>query len=231
MEKIAINDLSIEVRRSSKRKTIELTVDRDGRILLYAPATTDTMTLEMLVKERRLWIYQKLGRKDEELHALPQKEYVSGEGFHYLGRKYRLKVIDDPLVLTLKFRNGRFLMPPALTPRGHDLFIQWYTHRAMEWISRRISMHQARVGVAPQSVGVQDLGYRWGSCTQKGKLFFHWRIILLPPERIDYLILHELVHIHEHNHSPAFYDHLRRVAPEYEAHEEWLRRNGDVYNI
>lgn len=94
-----------------------------------------------------------------------------------------------------------------------------------------IGMHQARVGVIPQGIGVQDLGYRWGSCTHRGKLNFHWRIILLPPERIDYLILHELVHVLEHNHSPAFYDHLRRVAPEYEVHEEWLRKHGDIFDL
>lgn len=231
MEKIEINDLTIEVRRSSRRKTVELSVDRDGCILLYAPANANNATLESLVKERRIWIYQQLGRKDEELHLMPKKEYVSGEGFYYLGRKYRLKVLDDPWVMVLRFRNGRFMMPPSWALRGKENFIQWYTQRATEWISRRIGMHQARVGVEPQTIGIQDLGFRWGSCTHKGKLFFHWRIILLPPERIDYLILHELVHIREHNHSPAFYEHLRRVAPEYEVHEEWLRRNGDLYNL
>lgn len=231
MEKIAINDLSIEIRRSPRRKTVELTVDRDGCILLYVPASADAMTLETLVKERLLWIYQKLGRKDEELHLMPKKEFVSGEGFYYLGRKYRLKVMDDPAYPMVTFRNGRFLMSRAAALRGRERFLQWYTNRALEWISRRIGMHQARVGVVPQDLDVQDLGFRWGSCTQQGKLFFHWRIILLPPERIDYLILHELVHVREHNHSPAFYDHLRRVAPDYEAHDEWLRRNGDFFNL
>jgi predicted metal-dependent hydrolase len=231
MEKISLNDLSIEVLRSSRRKTIELAVDRDGCILLYAPASTDSADLEKLVKERLIWIYQKLGRKDEELHQMPRKEYVSGEGFYYLGRKYRLKVLDDPLVKTLKFRNARFLLPPSLRANGQSLFTQWYTDHATEWIARRMAMHQSRVGVEPQAIAVQDLGFRWGSCTHTGKLLFHWRIILLPAKVIDYLILHELVHLREHNHSPVFYEHLRRVAPDYEAHEEWLRRHGDFYNL
>lgn len=231
MEKIEINDLCIDVRRSSRRKTVELTVERDGHIFLYAPANAEITTLEALVRERRVWIYQMLGRKDEELHQMPKKEYLSGEGFFYLGRKYRLKVLDDPLVMVLRFRGGRFLMPPSWAKQGQESFINWYTLRATEWISRRIGMHQARVGVEPQSISVQDLGFRWASCTDKGKLFFHWRIILLPAERIDYLILHELVHICEHNHSPAFYEHLRRVAPEYETQEEWLRKHGDIYNL
>jgi predicted metal-dependent hydrolase len=122
-------------------------------------------------------------------------------------------------------------MPRVLAPKGREVFINWYTERAAGWIPRRIRLLQGRVGVKPEFIEIRDLGFRWGSCTENGKLFFHWRLILLPPERIDYLILHELVHLHEHNHSQAFYERLRRAAPEYEHHEEWLRRNGDQYGL
>ncbi|BBO69897.1 hypothetical protein DSCA_38270 [Desulfosarcina alkanivorans] len=87
------------------------------------------------------------------------------------------------------------------------------------------------MGIEPESIEIRDLGFRWGSCASKGKLLFHWRLILLPPERIDYLILHELVHLHGHNHSPASYDRLKRAAPDYERQEEWLRRIGDQYGF
>ena len=66
---------------------------------------------------------------------------------------------------------------------------------------------------------------------QGRKLFFHWRAILLPPERIDYLILHELVHLLEHHHGPAFYARLRQAAPDYIEHESWLKENGDLYRL
>jgi len=122
-------------------------------------------------------------------------------------------------------------MPRLLVLRGREVFINWYTKRAEDWVPRRVQLLQDRVGVVPESIEIRDLGFRWGSCTEKGKILFHWRLILLPPERIDYLILHELVHLHEHNHSPAFYERLRRAAPEYERHEEWLRRNGDQYGL
>ena len=122
-------------------------------------------------------------------------------------------------------------MPRILAFKGHEVFIDWYTKRAADWIPRRVQLLQGRAGIKPETIEIRDLGFRWGSCTQKGKLLFHWRLILLPPERIDYLILHELVHLHEHNHSQAFYERLRRAAPEYERHEEWLRRNGDQYGL
>ena len=235
MENIAIKDLTIEVKRSARRKTVELTVERDGSIILYAPVNVDQGNLEALVRDKLLWIYLQLGRKEEELHQLPEKEYVSGEGFYYRGRKYRLKLHQEQEGVKngepLRFLNGRFMMPRALAPKGREVFIHWYTKRAADWIPLRVRLLQGRVGANPESIDIRDLGFRWGSCTEKGKLFFHWRLILLPPERIDYLILHELVHLHEHNHSPAFYERLRRAAPEYEMHEEWLRRNGDHYGL
>ena len=235
MEKIEIKDISVQVKRSPRRKTVELTVERDGSIILYVPENAARENLEVLIKAKLLWIYQRLGRKDEELHQFPEKEFVSGEGFYYRGRKYRLKLVDEIIPSLnnekLKFLNGRFWMHRDLAPKGHDIFVAWYTHRAVEWVSRRIHLLQGRVGVKSDLTEIRDLGFRWGSCSEKGKLFFHWRLILLPPERIDYLILHELVHLHEHNHSPLFYERLKRAVPEYEHHEEWLRCNGDQYRL
>jgi predicted metal-dependent hydrolase len=235
MESIEINSLRIEVKRSPRRKTLELDVGRDGQIILYAPEGVAEAKLESLVKQKLVWIYQKLSRKEEELHRFPQKEFVSGEGFYCLGRKYRLKLLDDGYIprkkVGLELKNGQFLMPRQLATKGRNIFINWYTKRATEWISRRVRMLQPRVAAELKSFGIRDLGFRWGSCTRKGKMLFHWRIILLPPERIDYLILHELVHIHEHNHSPAFYERLRRASPNFELHEEWLRRHGDQYSL
>lgn len=235
MEKIAIKDVVVEVRRSVRRKTVELSVGRDGHILVYAPGSAPLAKLETLVQEKLLWIYQQLGRKEEELHQLPVKEYVSGEGFYYRGRKYRLKIIDDIRAYRigkhLTLLNGRFVMPRLVARKGREAFIAWYTSKAIEWISRRVQLLQDRVGSKPEGIEIQDLGFRWGSCTENGKLLFHWRIILLPPERIDYLIQHELVHLHEHNHSPAFYQRLRRAVPDYETQEEWLRVHGDQYQL
>jgi predicted metal-dependent hydrolase len=235
MENITIKGLSIQVMRSARRKTVDLTIDRDGRIILYAPETADQGKLESLVQDKRFWIFQQMDRKEEELHQLPEKEFVSGEGFYYRGRKCRLKVVDEPRTgrnsERLRLQSGRFLMARVLTSKGRDVFMDWYTKRAEDWIPRRVRLLQGRVGVTPASIEIRDLGFRWGSCTQKGKLLFHWRLILLHPEHIDYLLLHELVHLHEHNHSPEFYERLRRAAPEYERHEEWLRRNGDQYRL
>ena len=235
MERIGVNDVVIEVKRSPRRMTVELMVERDGRVVFYAPQSATSKGLESLAREKLVWIYRKLGRKEEELHRQPAKEYVSGEGFYYLGRKYRLKLLDDlgiPRDETgLRLENGRFLMPRDLALKGRSVFVRWYTEQALEHVSGRVKALESRVAAERESINIRDLGFRWGSCTHKGKVFFHWRIILLPQPRIDYLITHELVHIHEHNHSPAFYERLLRAVPDYERHEEWLRRYGDKYSL
>jgi predicted metal-dependent hydrolase len=235
MERIRINDVAIEVKRSPRRKTVELMVERDGRVVFYAPQSATSKSLESLAREKLVWIYRKLGRKEEELHHLPGKECVSGEGFYYLGRKYRLKLLDDPAISGdgngLRLQNGRFLMPRELAPRGRDVFVRWYTEQALDRVSLRMKALKARVAAEPESIHIRDLSFRWGSCTHKGKMFFHWRIILLPQPRVDYLIMHELVHLHEHNHSPAFYERLARAVPDYAKQEDWLRRYGDLYSI
>ncbi len=236
MEIIAIKDLSILIQRSSRRKTVELSVERDGEIILYAPENVGLEKLECLVLEKMLWIYRQLGRKEEELHNLPEKEFVSGEGFYYRGRKYKLKLLDEPATgkkseTLLRWQNGRFLLPRSQASKGREAFVAWYSKHAEDWIPSRVQLLQGRVDVTPASINIRDLGFRWGSCTQTSKLFFHWRLMLLPIEQIDYLILHELVHLLEHNHSQDFYKQLRCAAPEYELHEEWLRRNGDRYAL
>ncbi len=235
MEKIKIKDLCVQVKQSPRRKTLELTVERDGCIIVYAPQDTPRDTLISLVQGKLVWIYERLGRKNEERHLLPQKEYVSGEGFYYRGRKYRLKLLDQSIPAIknekLKFLNSRFWMFRHHALGGYDIFVAWYARRAAEWIPQRVHMFKDRVGVEPDIIEIRDIGFRWGSCTESGKLFFHWRMILLPLKIMDYLILHELIHLHEHNHSPAFYERLRRAAPEYEEHEEWLRCNGDRYGL
>jgi hypothetical protein len=235
MEKIKIIDLCVQVIQNPRRKTVELTVERDGQIIVYAPLSAGRDELISLIKGKLVWIYQRLGRKQEELHQLPGKEFVSGEGFYYRGRKYRLKLLDQAFPAMknekLKFLNGRFWMLRKFAFEGCDIFAAWYAQRAAEWVPNRVQLLKERVGKEPGLIEIRDIGFRWGSCTENGKLFFHWRLILLPPKRIDYLILHELVHLHEHNHSPAFYKRLRRAAPDYEDHEEWLRCNGDKYRL
>jgi predicted metal-dependent hydrolase len=234
-ELVQIDDLRVEVRRSPRRRTVDLIVDRFGDLVINVPQALPPRDVEAIVRRKQEWIYTKLNQKELVLRPGDPKEYVTGEGFHYLGKKYRLKLFDaestDAHVAPLRLLNGRFWMHRASASEGRDHFIRWYTSQGLKWIACAVEVLEDRVGAKPRSIYVRDLKYRWGSCNAGGDAYFHWRLMLLPPRVIRYLVVHELVHLHEHNHSPAFYDRLGRAAPEYREIEAWLEANGDEYTL
>ena len=87
-------------------------------------------------------------------------------------------------------------------------------------------MEMAKVGVAPGDVGVRELGLRWASCSPSGKLAFHWKCMMAPPTIIDYIVVHELCHLHCRDHTDAFWNEVDKVMPDFRERKAWLRTNG-----
>lgn len=227
MTTLTVGDLSFEVQRSARRSSVQITVDRGGELLLSAPEACPTSTLERFVREKRFWVYTKLAERDALSTPARSKEFVSGEGFLYLGRSHRLLLVDEQDV-PLKLEQGRFKLLRRGAGAGREHFVRWYKDRAQPWLTSRVERLQPRVGVDPDGVTVQDLGYRWGSCGKGGRLFFHWRAILLPPRVVEYVVVHELVHLMEPHHTPGFWRHVERVMPDFEARRRWLAERGQV---
>lgn len=228
---LQVNDLLFEVRRSASRRTMQITVERDGELVLSAPPEVDEAALRTFVLEKRLWIYTKLAEKDRLQRQVPRKEFVSGEGFLYLGRSHRLKLLDTQDV-PLKLVAGRFCLRRGDVPLARDHFIRWYTERAKTWLANRVAEYQARMEVSPAGVKVQDLGYRWGSCGKGDWLYFHWKAILLPARIAEYVVVHEIAHLHEPHHTPAFWLRVERAMPDYAQRKAWLAEHGiDVEGI
>jgi predicted metal-dependent hydrolase len=227
---LVIGDLQFEVRRSDRRQTLGLTVERDGRLVLTAPTRVVDERLERFAKSKRFWVYRKLAAKEALSPPMPAKEFVTGEGFPYLGRSYRLLLVPS-LDAAVKLEGGRFKMPRAEAPRGRVHLVQWYAAHARPWLQARVERHAPRVRVAPSRVIVKDLGFRWGSCGRGGSLYFHWQAILLPARVIEYVVLHELVHLREPHHSPAFWKTLERAMPDWEERRRWLATRGREFIV
>jgi predicted metal-dependent hydrolase len=225
MSAFVVDELCFELRRSRRRSTLQDTVDRFGELVLSAPEQCDTGVLERFVRERRFWIYTKLAAKEAQRPAPVRKEFVNGEGFPYLGRSYRLLLVDEQAV-PLKLTNGRFQLDRRRLDGARSHFVDWYASRGREWLEQRVGRWVPRVGRAPRDVRVQDLGFRWGSCGSRGDLNLHWATIVLLPPIIDYILVHELVHLHESRHTPEFWQRLGRVVPDYESKKRWLAENG-----
>ncbi|MFO1352034.1 MAG: SprT family zinc-dependent metalloprotease [Gammaproteobacteria bacterium] len=230
-ESLSVDELYFTLRRSARRRTLEITVERSGSLMLTAPPDVEETRLREFVLEKRFWIYTKLATKDRLQRKVPNKEYVDGEGFLYLGRSYRLKLIeaqDAPLKLV----NGRFVLRRDALPAAREHFVRWYSERARSWLSGRVSEYQSRMEVTPAGVKVQDLGYRWGSCGKGDWLYFHWKVILLPARIAEYVVVHEIAHLHEPHHTPAFWLRVERAMPDCAQRKTWLAEHGiDVEGI
>lgn len=232
-ETIHIDDLTFEVRRSSRRKTIGVTIERDAALIAHLPMDVGVDEAAELIRRRSTWVHQKLasrgGEIDADVFRLP--EFVDGEGFHFLGRHYRLKLVDVPKgaapVPTVRVEGDRLLLRREQAPAGERRIAAFYTRAAHPHLNAAVRKWKAFLGVRPRRhVKVLDLGFRWGSCSADGQLNFHWRIMQLPPQVIDYIVVHELAHLKIGDHSPEFWAEVGRVMPAFPQYRQWLRDRG-----
>jgi predicted metal-dependent hydrolase len=225
MNTLTVDDLQFEVRLSARRRALEITVDRGGELILSAPSGCADERLRDFVRRKRMWIYQQLARKDALTQVVRPKVFIDGEGFAYLGRSHRLRLVPESDA-PVKLLNGRFVMPQALAVDGRAHMIRWYCERARPWVWSRVQDYAARMEVQPAGVRVQDLGYRWGSCGKGDWLYFHWKTILLPAQIVEYVVVHEMAHLHEPHHTPEFWRRVERAMPDFERRRQWLDTHG-----
>jgi predicted metal-dependent hydrolase len=225
MSTLTVNDLRFEVRRSDRRRALEITVDRRGELVLSAPPEVPEAKLRDFVQRKRMWVYKQLARKESLGRETPRKVFVDGEGFAYLGRNYRLRLVAESDA-AVKLVGGRFVMPKALVRDGREHLIRWYCERAKPWLWGKVQNYADRMEVAPTGLRVQDLGYRWGSCGKDQMLYFHWKSILLPAPIAEYVVVHELAHLHEPHHTPGFWQTVERALPDFERRRSRLEQLG-----
>jgi len=219
----------------SRRRTADVIVERDGSVLVRAPETLSDDRIRDIVESKRYWIYKTLAAWRDLNASRVLREYRNGEGFLYLGRSYRLSLVvdqDAPILL----KDGRFRLRRDIVERGalesaRVAFRDYYTIRGRDRIAQRVRYYAPKVGVSAGSIAVRDLGHRWASCSPKGDLAFHWKCMMAPQSIIDYIVVHELCHMHQRDHTDAFWNEIDKVMPTYRERKEWLRKNGAGLDI
>lgn len=220
--------IEYEIRRSKRRKkTIEVKVNREG-VRVYAPWAAPDRELRRFVRERASWI---LGHVDRFDRIQPLR-FTDGETLPYLGREipmfFEAAGVDTPEV---HLDDGRFaVMEPAGSDPDHRTeqvgraFLEWYYARASEMLPEAVDRWWPVLGRGTKSrVLIRNQKTRWGSCASDGTLRFNWRVMMLPPSLIEYVVVHELAHLSVRNHSSDFWDLVTTMVPDAKQRRKELR--------
>lgn len=221
-------ELAYTIKRSKKRQKLTITVERDRRVVVHAPTNASDEVIIQVVESKRQWIHEKINhqRKYNKLPHPPGKELVSGESALYLGRQYRIEMVESGLEEI--YFSQRFMVPLSHAGRQKGAMRDWYIARAEEKILPRVMQRAQQLGVEYRGAKIVDNRYRWGSCTVKDNVNFNWRLIKAPMFVIDYVIVHELAHLIEANHTLGFWNIVRAHVPKMEKARSWLSENGQV---
>jgi predicted metal-dependent hydrolase len=213
----------------TRRKTIALIIQPDGRLVVRAPLRVSNATIRQLVEEKASWIRT----KREQIKTAPPppapKKYQNGEEFWYLGQRYPLEIVKAPRpLLTL---NGKFCLAQAALPKAPAVFESWYKQQAALILAERTRQFALQHGFQFTKVRITSARTRWGSCSSRGTLNFTWRLVMAPLPMIDYVVIHELVHLQIKNHSKDFWGKVGSLMPDYQSRRKWLKTNHLALNL
>ena len=189
--------MNVKIIRSN-RKTLAIQINPDLSVTVRAPMYAPQSDIERILREKEGWI-QKHIEKIREQEAKRKK--TQGEKDEY----------------------GESVESEYLTNEE----IKKLADKALQHIPKRVSYYAKQIGVTYGKLTIRNQKTRWGSCSSKGNLNFNWRLIFAPEEVVDYIVVHELAHRKEMNHSRAFYNVVASVLPDYKVQEKWLKENGE----
>lgn len=230
-----VRDIQYQLLPGSERRTTDIVIERNGRITVRPPLRMAPEQVDATVLSKRLWIYRNLAEWQDLNAARITREWVNGESFLYLGSSYRLQLVlqqDEPL----KLKGGRFCLLRSIVEEGgkeaaHRAVEAFYCAKGLQRLQRRVAFFSSKVGVNAGVVEVRELGFRWASCLPSGALHFHWKCLMAPLTVIDYIVVHELCHLHHRDHSDAFWNEVDKVLPGFRDRKEWLRARGAALDL
>ncbi|MDH4248896.1 MAG: M48 family metallopeptidase [Deltaproteobacteria bacterium] len=230
---LAEREVAYQIHRSD-RKTVILTVDPEQGLVVRCPKRFSRSRLETILRKKARWILDKQAHAQRLQAQREQRVWKQGMMLPFRGNWYPLHLepgqrgsilrLEAGHLKLISADTGGFLPPDPGVLRTQ--LINAYKSIARKDIPSRVQYFQDHLALTPRRVSVREQKRRWGSCSSKGSLNFNWRLVLAPPEVMDYVIVHELCHLRELNHSPRFWAQVGAVLPNYAHCKLWLRENG-----
>ena len=229
-ERVNIGALSldIQIERTKRKKTISLQI-KDNKLIIKAPRIVSRKSLDELIKRKQKWIKQRAIMNFEEQN-LRNREFIDNDKFYFRGNAYKLRIISEQ-EKTVKIVKGHLVVTfiddgPIDRKAIKTILEEWYLREAFKVLKIRTNELAKKMNVQPKGMKVKNYISKWGSCTVDHVISYNWRIVMAPDYIIDYLIIHELSHIIEPNHSKNFWWHVGNYCEDFQTKRKWLRENG-----
>lgn len=212
--------------RRSRRRTLGISVEPDGQVIVTAPQAASPERIEQIVARRSRWIHRQQKHFEALAPRVPPRQWVSGETHRYLGRQYRLKVGEGP-TQTVRLVGAFFhvtVKDPTDTGVIEAAMNAWYRSHAKALFADRMAKLLANTwlrDLGSPSMTVRRMQQRWGSATPSGRIYLNVDLIKYPVGCIDYVVAHELLHLKIPNHGRTFWRWMDRVVPEW---QRWRSR-------
>lgn len=223
-----MNELIDEIKRSDRR-SISIVVETDGKVVVRAPKHLSMVYIEGFIRSKQDWIIV-TRNKMRVRKAQTQEREILKEGLPLFGEQIRVELIES--------RSARFddkanvLQLPVLSRQQTIKILEkFYKNQARSYLSDRLKSLATQLGYQVGRFRLSSAKTRWGSCSGKGTISLNWKLALAPISVVDYVIVHELCHLAQMNHSSAFWERLGTHIPNYQAHRDWLKKNGKTLTL
>lgn len=217
-----MNTTDIRIHRS-QRKTLSLHILSDRTIVVRAPLYASDFHIHSFIEKNEEWIQKKM-KLFEHRPITMKKQYKEGEQFLYLGTPYTLTIGNYSKIA---MQETKLLFPQFMSFRIEREITQWYIAKAREVITERVKLNANVMNVSYINISFSDTKSKWGSCTFDNKLQFNWRLVMAPILVVNYVVVHELAHILEKNHSQDFWRKVSNINPSFRQQVKWLKTYGD----
>lgn len=221
----------------SRRRSIAAAISPDLSLVVKAPYFIPEFLIRRFLEEKKGWIVKKLEERKTMRSQVKFAGWETGDTIHFFDTEMKIRISTSEKALAPRLyrvnRSFQVILPIDLSPeaRRHEvkrLVHRWYRANIIEELTRRVEHHAKIMGLSFQAIRVKDVSSHWGSCSARKTLNFNYRIAMVPPELADYIIIHELAHLREMNHSPRFWAIVEQYCPDY---RERRRRLKDEYAV
>ncbi len=212
------------------RKTLEIGIEPPEKIRVLAPNCALEEDILRIVKSKAKWITGKLFEFKDIEYRKVEKEYVNGESFMYLGRRYSLQIIlkDEFVKSYAKLYRGKLYVETNTKDSSviKKAIEKFYREKTLEKVLEKTEYYSRFFNLSPVSIKVKEQKKIWGSCSSAGDIFYNWRCSMAPSNVMDYIVVHEMCHMVNFNHSKEYWKLVETIMPDFRERKKWLRDNG-----